>query len=247
MLLLLMTVAYVAVLTVLIIMSLGSRWPYPSVLPEAWQSAAWAGLVAAPMPLMLSVGLAIACALAGVALAVVWFETMAQRHDRLLLGAAAAALALPALVTAAGLYRALLNLGLAGTLAGLFIAHLMPVAAYCLIVLNGPYRAFDSRFRDVAMGLNCSGPRFWLTVKVPLLRAPLLMAAAIGFSVSLVQFVPAQLIAAGRYSTLPMEAVSLSAGGDRALTATYALALAMPQAVVFLIAALMARPRWGRA
>ena len=38
-----------------------------------------------------------------------------------------------------------------------------------------------------------------------------------------------------RFATLPMDAVTLSAGGDRPLLAAYALALTLPQALVFLI------------
>jgi len=62
--------------------------------------------------------------------------------------------------------------------------------------------------------------------------------------VSIAQFVPAQLIAAGRHATLPMEAVTLSSGGSRALTAAFAMALAVPPLLAFLAAALLGRPRW---
>ena len=54
----------------------------------------------------------------------------------------------------------------------------------------------------------------------------------------------AQLVAAGRYETLPMAAVTLSSGGNRALSAVFALALALPPLLAFLIAALAGRPRW---
>ena len=84
----------------------------------------------------------------------------------------------------------------------------------------------------------------WRRGKLSLLKAPLLTAAAIGFAVSIAQFVPAQLIAAGRFSTLPMEAVTLSSGGNRPLTAVFALALAVPPLLAFLGAALLGRPRW---
>ena len=86
--------------------------------------------------------------------------------------------------------------------------------------------------------------RAWARVKLPLLKAPLLTAAAIGFAVSIAQYVPAQLIAAGHFSTLPMEAVTLASGGNRQLTAAYALVLALPPLVAFLAAAVLGRPRW---
>jgi putative thiamine transport system permease protein len=95
-----------------------------------------------------------------------------------------------------------------------------------------------------ARALSVAAPSAWARVKLPLLKAPLLTAAAIGFAVSIMQFVPAQLIAAGRFSTLPMEAVTLSSGGSRPLTAAFALALALPPLLGFLAAALLGRPRW---
>jgi putative thiamine transport system permease protein len=62
--------------------------------------------------------------------------------------------------------------------------------------------------------------------------------------VSLVQYVPAALMGAGRVTTLPVEAVTLTSGGDRALTAAYALALALPALLAFLLAGMLGRPRW---
>jgi ABC-type uncharacterized transport system YnjBCD permease subunit len=41
-----------------------------------------------------------------------------------------------------------------------------------------------------------------------------------------------------------MEAVTLSSGGSRSLTAAYALALSLPPLVAFLLAGWLARPRW---
>ena len=95
-----------------------------------------------------------------------------------------------------------------------------------------------------ARALAASKLSAWRRVKLPLLKAPLLTATAIGFAVSIAQFVPAQLIAAGRFSTLPMEAVTLASGGNRPLTAAFALALAVPPLLAFLAAALLGRPRW---
>jgi ABC-type uncharacterized transport system YnjBCD permease subunit len=41
-----------------------------------------------------------------------------------------------------------------------------------------------------------------------------------------------------------MEAVTLASGGNRQLTAAFALALAVPPLLAFLGAALLGRPRW---
>ena len=225
-----------------VLLSLAPRWPYPALLPPAVDLSAWASVP--PATLWLSLLLSLAAAAVAVASAVLWFETHGARHDRWAIALALAALALPQLASAGGQYKLLLPLGLTGTLFGLFLAHLTPVAAYVLIVLAGPYRAFDRRYVAAARALAASKLSAWRRVKLPLLKAPLLSATAIGVAVSIAQFVPAQLIAAGRFSTLPMEAVTLASGGNRPLTAAFALALAVPPLLAFLAAALLGRPRW---
>jgi len=235
---------YILTLAVLMLMSLAPRWPYPALWPEALRTTAWHLLGADPAPILLSLGLGLIVSLVAVGLVVVWLETQPEHSDRLVIALALGALGLPQLLTAAGEYRLLLHLGLSGTLPGLFLVHLTPAMAYVAIVLVGPYRALDPRYAGAARSLGARPVRLWWRVKVPLLWAPLLMAAAVGFSVSLVQFVPAQLIAAGRFTTLPMDAVTISSGGNRALAAVYALALSVPSLVAFALAALLGRPRW---
>ena len=239
-------VAALPVLTLLLLLLLSAapRWPWPDILPPLGGGTAWATLAAEPAPLLLSLGLALAASVLSILLAVLWLETQRESLDRWLLWLALAALAVPQLAVAGGQYRLFLDLGLAGTVAGLFLSHLTPTLAYVMIVLSGPYRAFDGRYMKAAQALNVAPWSGLLRVKLPLLKGPLLTAAAIGFAVSIVQYVPAQLIAAGRYATLPMEAVTLSSGGSRPLTAAYALALSLPPLVAFLLAGWLARPRW---
>ena len=234
----------VLAIALLALLSVAPRWPYPALLPPAIHASSWQTLAASPGPLWLSLLLSLAVSAAAVMLAVLWFETQAPHRDGWMLGLALLALALPQLASAGGQYRLFLGLGLTGTPGGLFLAHLTPALAYVLIVLQGPYRTFDGRYSKAAQALAASPFRVLTRVKLPLLKAPVLGAAAIAFAVSIAQFVPAQLVAAGRFSTLPMEAVTLAAGGNRALTAAFALALAAPPLLAFLAAALLGRPRW---
>jgi putative thiamine transport system permease protein len=233
---------YAAVLLVLLLLSVTPRWSYPALLPDAVTLKAWENISwnAAGESLLL----ASATSMVSVALIVVWFETWARRWDSAVRLPALLALGLPGLVIAAGQYVLLLWLGLTGTQAGLFLVHLTPVLAYAFIVLQGPYRAFDARLAAVSRSLGASPLRTWVAVKLPLLRAPLATALAVGFAVSLVQFVPAQLIAAGRFTTLPIEAVTLSAGGSRPLLAVHALVLALPALAAFALAGYLGRARW---
>lgn len=235
---------YAVVILLLGLLSVAGHWPFPRIIPDVFSARAMARVIADFGPFATSLWLAVSTSITALVLAVLWFECIAARFDRIVVGACIAALGLPAILIAAGQYRISLQTGLSGTLTGLFLVHLTVCFAYVFIVLNSPYRAFNPRLRSAALGLNSNPWHFWLRVKAPLLRASLAQAGAIGFAVSMAQFVAAQLVAAGRHSTLTMEAVTLSSGGNRSLTAAYALVLAIPPALVFAAARLAGRPRW---
>ena len=205
---------------------------------------AWLRLLQEGGPFFTTLTLALTTSLAALAAVVVWLECLPRRADRLAASAAVLVLCLPSLLLGLGQYRMFLSLGITGTALALFVAHVLPVAAYVFLLLMGPYRAFDPRWETVAAGLTARRARFLFRIKWPMLKAPILAAVATGFAVSVAQFVPAQLAAAGRFSTLPMEAVTLSAGGNRPLIATFGLALMLLPLVVFLLAGWFGQPRW---
>jgi putative thiamine transport system permease protein len=56
-----------------------------------------------------------------------------------------------------------------------------------------------------------------------MLLRPILFAIAIGFSVSVAQYLPTLFVGAGRFDTLTTEAGSLASGSDRRVVAVFAL------------------------
>ena len=233
---------YGLVVMLLLFLSIAPLWPWPAVLPPAFSVLAWQGLPGAPV--FTTLWLALLVSAAALVSAILWFEITPAPWDRPALMIAALLLALPPLLLATGQNRALLATHGSGTAAGLFLVHLAPAMAYVLLVLAGPYRAFDARYTAVARSLHVSPSALWWRVKRPLLSAPLALSAAIAFAVSVAQFVPAQLAAAGRFTTLPMAAITLASGGNRALLAATAFLLAALPALAFLAAAWAGRPRW---
>lgn len=235
---------YALVMLVMLVQSGAAQWPFPDLLPPHVTPSAWLQLTMEAAPLLTTLALALATSLTSLAAAVVWLEWAPRTADRVAVFAGVLALCLPSLLLGLGEYRLFLWLGITGTATALFIAHVLPVAAYVFLLLMGPYRAFDQRWQTVAAGLATERTRFLIRIKWPLLKAPILAALATGFAVSVAQFVPAQLAAAGRYSTLPMEAVTLASGGNRPLIATYGLALMLLPLLAFLLAGWFGQPRW---
>jgi putative thiamine transport system permease protein len=102
-------------------------------------------------------------------------------------------------------------------------SHLLFVLPYMFIALSATYLSFDERVTDQAMLLRRSYARVMLSVKWPMLLKPILFSVAIGFSVSVAQYIPTMLVGAGRFSTITTEVVNIASGSDRRIMAVYAL------------------------
>ena len=236
---------YLIIAGLLLFMTFAQSWPFPNLVPTI-SARAWNLIFQNPTALVTSIALAISTSLTAVALIILWLESLSEKSDRILVLLSLAILGFPAILIGLGQYRAFLNFGLTGNIPGLFLAHLMPVMAYMIIVLIGPYRALDLRYSATSSSLGKSNIEFLHHVKLPLLKAPIFAALAIGFAVSFGQYIPAQLIASGRYSTLPVEAVTLTSGTNRPLTAAFALLLLVPPLVAYGMSAHFGKSRWSR-
>ena len=127
-----------------------------------------------------------------------------------------------------GLQLLLIRGGAAG-LASLVLAHLVFVLPYVFLSLSDPWRAYDRRYEAVAAGLGKNRLTTLFRVRMPMLMRAVLTAAAVGFAVSVGQYLPTLLIGAGRLTTITTEAVALASGGNRRVIGVYAfLQLALP-------------------
>ena len=102
-----------------------------------------------------------------------------------------------------------------GSWLGLIWTHLMFVLPYVFLTLADPYRSLDPRYARSALALGRSPFAVWTRIKLVMLLRPLLIALAVGFAVSVAQYVPTLFAGGGRFSTLTTEALTLAAGGDR--------------------------------
>jgi putative thiamine transport system permease protein len=112
-----------------------------------------------------------------------------------------------------------------------------------LLSAAGPYGGFDRRCAQLAASLGQGRWRFLLRVKWPLLRAPLAAAFAVGFAVSVAQYLPTLYVGAGRFASVTTEAVNLAAGGQRSLMAAFAWLQWLLPVLVFGAAARIGRAR----
>lgn len=232
---------YAAVGLSLCVLAAAGPWPFPAAWPPSWSFAHGRQIVDSLGTVAFTAALAAAVALAAVVLTVAWFEAAPPAWDARVLPLVLAPLVLPQLLLLVGLYRGALALRLDGSAWGLAWVHGLLVLPYTFTALAPAWRSFDRRYQWSALTLGRSRLAFWWQVKRPLLAAPLASALAIGFAVSVAQYLATQFIGAGRHATLTTEAVTLASGGQRNLAAAFGLLQALLPGLAFGAAAWVGR------
>ena len=237
--------AALASLLVLGLWAVADRWRFAEALPRSWSLTALRHATSALGPPLRTT---LVTATGSTALALVLVIGCLEHQVRTSITLTRRALALiylPLLVPQIGFLFGIqvlfLRLGLDGTWAALVTVHLLFVLPYVFLALSGPYLALDRRY---ALQASCLGRGYWavlLLIKLPLLLRPVLAAAAIGFAVSVGQYLPTVFAGAGRLTTLTTEAVALSSGADRRVTAVYAFVQAGLPMLGFALALLLPR------
>ncbi|WP_299730850.1 hypothetical protein [uncultured Endozoicomonas sp.] len=217
----------------LLIWSFVWRWRFPSLWPDwslrSWERA-WNGLIE-PVVNSLKVGLA-ASVLATV-FAVVLLELInLQRRKHQGLGkrltlfsslAMYAPLLLPQMTFLFGIQILLLEYQLEGYWSTVVGVHLLFVLPYCFLSLSGPWRYYDQRQSLQGLLLSQSRLKTFFQIKLMMLWRPLMASIALGFAVSIAQYLPTLFASAGRIETVTTEAVGLVSGGNRRLIGVYGL------------------------
>ncbi|WP_291011014.1 ABC transporter permease [Hydrogenophaga sp.] len=234
---------YAAVLLALAVGSVAGVWRFPALWPEALTAQAWLSVWASADTVGTTLGLALAsCALALV-WCVAWLEFSPRAWDQALRPLLYLPLVLPAVLWVVGLYSLALQWRLEGQWLGLLLAHTVMVLPYVLLALSPAYLGFDPRAAQLSDSLGHGRAAFLWRVKWPLLRRSLAASAAVGFAVSVTQYLPTLYIGAGRFATVTTEAVTLASGAQRSLTSAYAALQFLLPALAFGLAAWVGRPR----
>jgi putative thiamine transport system permease protein len=219
--------------------SLTGVWTFPSLLPQSWTDGAWQQVQGSAGTVGLSAALGLFATVAALVLVLLWFEATPPSWDRRVVPLVFAPLIVPSLLLMVGLYTLALPLRLDGSVGGLAWVHTLVALPYVFVALAPAWRSFDTRYEHTALALGRSRAAFWWRIKVPMLAAPIAAALAVGFAVSVAQYLPTQFIGAGRHATLTTEAVTLASGGQRHTAAAFALLQALLPAIGFALAAMV--------
>ena len=234
---------YGGVMLALAVGSVAGAWPFPQLWPQQWGPQAWQSVAGSAATLWTTLALAGLSAITALVWSVAWLECAPPAWDARLRRLVYLPLLLPSVLWVLALHRLALAWDIDARFSGLWLAHSLAAVPYVLIALSPAYLGFDARYAQIAASLRKSRFTFLARVKWPLLRAALLAALAVGFAVSVAQYLPTLFVGAGRFNTVTTEAVTLASGAQRPLTAAYAWLQWLLPALVFALAAWAGRPR----
>ena len=238
-----LTLALIAGIAALALWSFAGLWPFPAARPQTLTLATWQSAASALIQTSTAT-LTIATMATAIALALTLAALQAE-HEFALPPANPVLIYLPLLLPQIcllpGIAVLMLRLGITGSPSAVIAAHVLFVLPYVHLSLAAPFRAWDRRIATTAAALGASPARIFWHLRLPMLTAPVLTAAAIGLAVSVAQYLPTLLIGGGRVITLTTEALALSSGGNRRLTAAYALLQTLIPLLAFAAALLAPR------
>lgn len=228
------------------IWSLAWRWRWPDALPSAWTGGNWMRQAdALAWPGWTTVTVAFAAALVAIALVLGCLENE-QRNGvtpgSRVLWLIYAPLLAPQIGFLFGVQVLFISAGLDGSWMALVWGHLLFVVPYVFLALADPWRRLDERYARTARCLGASPNRVFWRIKLPMLLRPVLFALAVGFAVSVGEYLPTVFAGGGRFATLTTEAVSLASGGDRRVIGVYSFLQALLPWIGFMLA--IGVPAW---
>lgn len=230
-----------------------ASWPWPQLFPETFSARGVEELFGPAQRVGEVLGSSVGIALATAALttAVATLAARALSHYRFF-GREAFRFAvlvpflIPATVFAMGVQVAFIRAGLAGTIAGVVIAHSIVALPYASLIMADAMEAAGSRLEEQARTCGASGAGAWLTIILPTLAPSLLSAASMSYILSFSQYFLTLLVGAGKVKTLALVMFPYLASGDRTIASAYGVVFIAATLVVFLLFEVLLRKQTAR-
>ena len=228
----------------LAIWAFSQGWLYPAVLPTEWGLRAWKYILAPGTRTLAALTNSLVVALvvtalsvligipAGRALGLTRFRGKAAVEFLIL-----APTVVPAFAAAMGIQMLFIRYGLADTLAGVALVHLIPVVPYVVLILAGIFANYDVDYEHQARVLGAGSWYIFWRVTLPMILPGIVVAALFAFLISWSQYLLTLLIGGGQVITLPVMLLAFANSGDYAITAALSLVFIAPAVIALLFSA----------
>lgn len=240
------TVAMIAVsvglpLLALLVWSFTFRWTFPDVLPSEWGVNAWSYTLSESSRVFEGLGNSLAIGVIVTALALLIGLPASRalglstfRGKSFVEWILMMPIIVPAIVATMGIHVLFIRLGLANTLLGVALVHLIPTIPYFVLVMASVFANYGTELEETARTLGAGPIQVFLHVTLPAVGPGLLVASMFTFLVSWSQYVTTLLIGGGRTITLPLVLFPFIAGANHTVAAAISLVFVAPAILVLI-------------
>jgi putative spermidine/putrescine transport system permease protein len=220
--------------------SLAERWTYPSPWPQRFGLRYWARMLTGDFLEPLRTGLIVAVIVT--LLALLFAVPLGYALARLRFAGRTVVLlafllpqAFPQLPVFASATREFYRFGLAGTVTGVVLVHLVGGLVFAVWTMTAVFRAIAPELEEAAHNLGASVTRTFLSISLPLAVPGLVASALLVFLYSLDEFTGTLLVGAPFVTTLPVYMYTASVGYELQIASVTAIVLMVPGALLLLL------------
>jgi putative spermidine/putrescine transport system permease protein len=220
--------------------SLAERWTYPSPWPQRFGLRYWARMLTGDFLEPLRTGLIVAVIVT--ILALLFAVPLGYALARLRFAGRTVVLlafllpqAFPQLPVFASATREFYRFGLAGTVTGVVLVHLVGGLVFAVWTMTAVFRAIAPELEEAAHNLGASVTRTFLSISLPLAVPGLVASALLVFLYSLDEFTGTLLVGAPFVTTLPVYMYTASVGYELQIASVTAIVLMVPGALLLLL------------
>ena len=232
----------VAPMIPLLLWSISFRWYFPSMLPPELSSRAWeyifsptsGALQALRDTTIIAVAVTFVSILIGVPAgrALGMYQFAGKRIVELLV---LAPTIVPGLAVVMGIQVVFIKVGLANTIIGVILVHLIPTLPYMVLVMAGVFANYQPEFEEQARSLGAGPLKTIWYVMIPAILPGVMVGGLFVFLISWSQYVLTLLFGGGVVLTLPMLLYNFATSGDNAMTGAISLIFIGPGVLILLL------------
>ena len=217
----------------LLVWSVTGRWPWPRLTPETYTLRTLRELLLGSTSLLQLLGSSVALAGATAVLTARATELYRFPGRSLARFCGLLPLLIPGTVFAIGVHLVFLRLGLADTVAGVLLVHLVTALPYAIAILTDVTAAVGANLEEQAAVLGAGPLAAFRWATLPRLVPGILSSLSMAFTLSYSQYFSTLIVGGGRVRTLAMVLVPYIQSGDRPLASAYAAVFTGSALLVF--------------
>ena len=221
-----------APLIMLIILTVSTYWPYPSLLPEVasldYYTRVFVGNRHTFMAIITTIVLAFFVSLLSLAIAVPTGKSIAcynYKGRELIKILVLVPLIVPSVAVITGIQISMIKLGLTGTFFGVALIQTLFAMPYAIRIMTNVFEIVGKNLEHQATVLGAGAATIFMKITLPRIMPGILSAGALSFTVSIAQYITTFMIGGGRIITVTMLLVPHIQGREHHIAAVYSIVL----------------------